>query len=49
MFTLRKKRVGALLVFIVLIAAVFVWSIADTELAIALNGSDRVEIDYGET
>ena len=48
MFTLRKKRIGVLLVFAALVAAVCVWFLTDVEPVIALNGSDRVEINYGE-
>lgn len=45
-----KKRIGVLLVSAVLAAAaVCIWFLADVEPVIALNGSDRVEIRYGET
>ncbi|MBD5162499.1 MAG: DUF5011 domain-containing protein [Oscillibacter sp.] len=49
MFTLRKKRIGILLASAALAAAVCVWFLADVEPVITLNGSDRVEINYGET
>ena len=49
MFTLRRKRIGVLLVFAALVVAVCVWFLADVKPVITLNGSDRVEINYGET
>lgn len=49
MSALRKKRSGVLLVSAALVAAVCVWFLADVEPVITLNGSDRVEINYGET
>lgn len=49
MVTLLKKKIGVLLVSAALVAAVCVWFLTDVELVIALNGSDRVEINCGET
>mgnify|MGYP001051692148 CR=1 FL=1 len=45
----QKKKTGVLLASAALAAAVCVWFLADVEPVIALNGSDQVEIDYGET
>lgn len=48
MITLQKKKIGILLVAAALAASVCVWFLADVEPVIALNGSDRVELNYGE-